>query len=204
VLPGGGHSELWIDHEGYRVGAWLEAHGIAAFVLKYRLAREEGSTYTVEGTELSDVQRAIRLVRSRADEWHLSPDKIGVIGFSAGGELAALAGTRGDDGDPGADDPIDRQGSKVAFMALMYPAIPRNMQISRDTPPTFLMCGEDDRPAVSEGVANLYLRLEREGVPAELHVLSGVGHGFGIRDTNPPAVAIWTTLFDNWLRARFS
>ena len=104
VIPGGGHRELWMDHEGYRVGRWLRDHGIAAFVLKYRLAREEASTYTVEGDALIDVQRAIRLVRSRASAWGVAADRIGVMGFSAGGELAALAGTRHDSGKPGAED----------------------------------------------------------------------------------------------------
>ena len=94
VIPGGGHSELWIDHEGHAVAEYLSSHGVAAFVLKYRLAREKGSRYTVEGTELGDVQRAIRTVRSRSEEWGLDTARIGVIGFSAGGELAALASTR--------------------------------------------------------------------------------------------------------------
>ena len=98
VIPGGGHRELWVDHEGYRVGRWLNDHGVAAFVLKYRLAKEPGSSYTIEGHSLPDVQRAIRLVRSRAREWNLAPDRIGVMGFSAGGELAALAGTGYDGG----------------------------------------------------------------------------------------------------------
>ena len=91
VAPGGGHRELWMDHEGYAIGEWLSSHGVAAFVLKYRLAREDNSKYTVEGTELGDMQRAIRTVRSRSKEWGIDPARIGVMGFSAGGELAALA-----------------------------------------------------------------------------------------------------------------
>src|SRR2546421_326254 len=83
--PGGGHSALWMDHEGYNIASWLSARGVAGFVLKYRLARETGSTYTIEGTSLADTQRAIRLVRSRAAEWGVNPDRIGVMGFSAGG-----------------------------------------------------------------------------------------------------------------------
>src|SRR5262249_54094506 len=90
VVPGGGHRELWMDHEGYRVAQWLSAHGIAAFVLKYRLAAEPGSHYSVERDELADLQRAIRLVRHRAADWHVDPARIGVLGFSAGGELAML------------------------------------------------------------------------------------------------------------------
>jgi acetyl esterase/lipase len=98
IAPGGGHSEIWIDHEGYNVAEWLRDHGVAAFVLKYRLAREKNSTFTVEGTELGDMQRAIRMVRSRSKEWGIDPNRVGVMGFSAGGELAALASTRYDEG----------------------------------------------------------------------------------------------------------
>jgi acetyl esterase/lipase len=108
VAPGGGHRELWVDHEGYNVAKWLSERGVAAFVLKYRLARAEGSTYTVEGTELSDIRRALRTVRSRATEWGIDPDRIGVMGFSAGGEIAALASTQFDSGTAGATDVIER------------------------------------------------------------------------------------------------
>jgi endo-1,4-beta-xylanase len=191
-----------MDHEGYRVGQWLSDHGVAAFVLKYRLARENGSTYTVESNALPDVQQAIRTVRIHASDWNVASDSIGVIGFSAGGELAALAGTRFDDGKKDAPDPIDRESSKPAFVGLVYPAIPEDMPLSGETPPVFLLCGEDDDPAISLGVPRLYLALKQAGVSAELHVLTGVGHGFGIRDSNPPAVAAWTSLFYNWLGAR--
>ena len=94
VMPGGGHQWLTMDDEGYDVAKFLSGHGVAAFVLKYRLAHEKGSTYTVEGNELDDVQRAIRTVRARAAEWNVDPGRVGVMGFSAGGELAVLASTR--------------------------------------------------------------------------------------------------------------
>jgi acetyl esterase/lipase len=202
VIPGGGHRELWMDHEGYRVGQWLSDHGIAAFVLKYRLAKDAGSTYTVEGNSLADVQRAIRVVRRRAADWHVAADRIGVMGFSAGGELAALAGTRFDAAAPNANDPIDREGSKPAFMGLIYPSIPQNMNLSKETPPAFLLCGEKDSPAIADGVPALYRLIRQAGGSAEMHVLAGVGHGFGIRDTNPRAVAAWPSLFYDWLDAR--
>jgi endo-1,4-beta-xylanase len=202
VAPGGGHRELWMDHEGYRVGQWLRDHGIAAFVLKYRLAREEGSTYTVEGSELADLQRAIRVVRSRAAEWNIDPERIGVMGFSAGGEIAALAGMRYDSGRPGAADPVERDSSRPAFMALIYPAIPRDLQLSSQTPPAFLLCGENDDPAISQGLPELFLALKRAGAAAELHVLAGAGHGFGVRAGNPPALRDWPLLFYRWLGAR--
>jgi len=201
VIPGGGHSEIWIDHEGYSVAAWLSEHGITAFVLKYRLAREEGSTYTVDGTELQDAQRAMRLIRSRASEWSVDPQRLGVIGFSAGGELAALVGTRYDAGLPGSADPIDHESSKPAFQGLMYPSIPEGMNLSKDTPPAFLACGANDRPAVSEGLPELYLTMKRVGMLVELHVFSGQGHGFGVRATNPNNVTDWPDLFYRWLES---
>jgi acetyl esterase/lipase len=201
VIPGGGHREIWMDHEGYAVAEWLSAHGVAAFVLKYRLAREPGSTYTIEGTELQDVQRALRLIRSRASEWSVNPDRIGVIGFSAGGELAALAATRYDAGNAAATDLIDRQSSRPAFQALLYPAIPHELHLSKQTPPAFLACGANDRQDISEGLPQLYLRMKSAGVPAELHIFAGVGHGFGIRKTNTGNVSTWPDLFYGWLLA---
>jgi len=201
VIPGGGHREIWIDHEGYAVAEWLSSHGVAAFVLKYRLARAPGSTYTVEGTELADTQRALRLIRSRASQWSIDPGRIGVIGFSAGGELAALAGTRYDAGNSSASDPIDRLSSRPAFQALIYPAIPHDMRLSKDTPPAFLACGANDREDISAGLPQLYLDMKRAGIPAELHVFAGVGHGFGIRKTNTGNVSTWPDLFYGWLVA---
>ncbi len=201
ILPGGGHRELWMDHEGYRIAQWLSDHGVAGFVVKYRLAAEPGSTYRVERESLSDVQRAIRMVRSRADEWNVDPQRVGIIGFSAGGNLAAMAATRYDSGSPGTADVIDRESSKPPFQALIYPGIPadENQRISKDTPPTFLLCGEDDRPDISQGVPELYVALKRVGVSAELHVFAGVGHGFGLRDTTRGPVAGWMELFYGWL-----
>lgn len=199
IAPGGGHRELWIDHEGYAVAEWLSDHGIAGFVFKYRLARETGSTYTVQGTELQDMLRAIRLVRTRAAEWRLDPSRIGVMGFSAGGELAALAATRSGDGNPAASDPIDRLSAVPAFQALLYPAIPHDLALTRETPPAFLACGEDDRPDIAEGVPELYLSMKRLGISSELHVFAHVGHGFGIRASNAANVSSWPDLFYRWM-----
>ena len=199
IAPGGGHKELWMDHEGYNVASWLSDHGVAAFILKYRLTRETGSSYTIEGSALPDIRRAIRLVRSRASEWGLNPDDVGVMGFSAGGELAALASTRYDTGVSSAADPVERESSKPAFQALLYPAIPRDMTLSKETPPAFLACGEDDRQDIAQGLPELYLALKRAGVSAELHVYAGVGHGFGIRQNNGTAVSLWPQLFLEWL-----
>jgi acetyl esterase/lipase len=201
VVPGGGHRELWMDHEGYRVADYLAREGIAAFVLKYRLAREKGSTYTVEGESLSDLQRAIRLVRSRAADWRLDPARVGVMGFSAGGELAALAGTRYDGGAAGSSDPVARQSSRPSFQALLYPAIPPGLTFSPQTPRAFLLGGAQDQPAISQGLAELYLAMRRAGTEAELHIYDGVGHGFGLRAENKGPVAAWPQRFLDWLEA---
>jgi acetyl esterase/lipase len=124
-----------------------------------------------------------------------------VIGFSAGGQLAAFAGTRYLAGRPDAADPIERESSRPAFVGLVYPAIPEDMELTEDTPPAFLLCGEDDYPMIAEGVARLYMEMKAVDVPVELHVLTGVGHGFGMRFRNPPAVAAWPTFFVRWLDA---
>ncbi len=199
IAPGGGHYQLSIDHEGYDVAKWLSGHGVAAFVLKYRLAKEKGSTYTVEGDELADIQRAIRTVKSKAAEWKVDPARVGVMGFSAGGELAVLASTKYDDGKPGAADPIDRENSKPAFEALMYPGLPKDIKLTKDTPPAFMLCGAEDRENISQGLPELYLAFRKAGVSAELHVYAGVGHGFGLRLSNHGAYSEWPSLFLAWL-----
>jgi dienelactone hydrolase len=202
IAPGGGHSELWMDHEGYNIAAWLSSHGVAAFVVKYRLAREKGSTYTVEGTALGDMQRAVRMVRSRSAEWGVNPERIGVMGFSAGGELAALAATRYDGGAAGSDDPVERVSDKPNFQALIYPAIPHETRLTAETPRAFLACGGNDRVNIAQGLPELYLEMAKLHVTAELHVFAGVGHGFGVRKTTTGEVAGWPDLFLAWMKGQ--
>jgi acetyl esterase/lipase len=201
VIPGGGHREIWADHEGFRVAEWLSQHGIAAFVLKYRLAREAGSTYTIEGTELGDVRQAMRLIRSRAAEWQVDPKRLGAMGFSAGGELAALVATRSDAQSEGEQNTMAQQSSAPAFQALIYPAIPKDMPLSEKTPPAFLACGANDEARISEALPELYLRMKHAGTPVELHVFAGIGHGFGIRSSNSANVAGWPNAFYAWLES---
>lgn len=201
IAPGGGHRNLWTTHEGHNVARWLAEHGVAGFVLKYRLAREEGSTYTIEGESLDDAQRAIRLIRSRAKQWGVDPERIGVIGFSAGGEVAALAATIHDSGDASASDPIERLSSRPAFQGLIYPAIPRDMKLSAEMPPAFLVCGENDRENISQGLPELYVKMKQAKASAELHVYAGVGHGFGIRDRLTGPVSGWLGRFHEWMEA---
>ena len=202
VMPGGGHRELWVDHEGHTVARWLSERGVAAFVLKYRLAREAGSVYSVEEHALRDAQRALRLVRSRGAAWRVTPERVGVMGFSAGGEVAALAAMRYDSGIPGSNDAVDRQPSRPAFQALIYPGRSAGIQPTTDSPPAFLACGFTDRPDISEGLANVYLLFKRAAVPAELHIYSGAGHGFGLRARTRGPVAGWPQRFLEWLGER--
>jgi endo-1,4-beta-xylanase len=202
VLPGGGHHELWMDHEGYRVADMLAAHGVAAFILKYRLSDEPNSPYTIEKHSLADVSRAIRIVRSRAAEWGVDPARIGVMGFSAGGELAALSASRFDGGAPEATDVIERASSRPDFQILVYPGLSHHPTISRTSPPAFLLCGGADGPAISQGLADLYLEFARANVPAELHIYAGVGHGFGIRPTDHGPVTEWPQRLIDWLGAQ--
>ena len=202
IAPGGGHRELWTDHEGHNIAKWLAARGVAGFVLKYRMAREQGSTYKIEGESLADIQRAVRVVRQKAGEWGVNPDRVGVMGFSAGGEIAALAAVRHRPVDPSAADPIDRLSDKPSFQALVYPAIPANMALSKETPPAFLLCGENDRQNISQGLPELYLQMKKAGMSAELHVYAGVGHGFGLRERTKGAIAGWVARFHEWLDSR--
>jgi len=125
-----------------------------------------------------------------------------VMGFSAGGELAALASTLYDEGLPSSDDPVERAGSKPNFQALLYPAIPHDRRLTADTPRAFLACGGNDRSDIAQGLPELYLALTRLHVSAELHIYAGVGHGFGVRKTNPAPVSGWTTLFLEWMNAQ--
>jgi acetyl esterase/lipase len=199
VIPGGGHRELWVDHEGHNLAQWLSARGIAAFVLKYRLAREPNSTYTVDDHALADTKRAIRLVRSRAREWNIASSRIGVIGFSAGGELAALSAMRFDAGSKDSADPIEHENSRPDFQALIYPGSSGRIVPTKDSPPAFLACGYKDRPDIAQGLAEVYLKFKAVGVPAELHIYAGAGHGFGLREKNHEPVGTWPARFQEWL-----
>ena len=202
VIPGGGHRMLCVDHEGAFVAEWLAARGIAAFVLKHRLAREEGSTYKIEVESLADTQRALRLIRSRAVEWGVDPARLGAMGFSAGGELVALAWMRPSEGMADAADPVDRQSARPVFQGLIYPGRSGDVVPGKDAPPAFLACGEKDRQDIAEGLAEMYLRFKRAGVSAELHVYAGVGHGFGLRPTMKGPLAGWPERFAEWLDGR--
>lgn len=200
ICPGGGHSKLCLGHEGYALAEWFRDRGIAAFVLKYRLAREPGSTYTIQDHAMADARRAIRLIRNRAAEWHLKTDRLGILGFSAGGELAAFAAMKNDPGQKDAADPIEQQSSRPDFQALIYPGTSGLFNAEKGMPPLFIAAGYTDRADISEGMATLYLKYKAAGVKAEMHMYANAGHGFGYRpDAKPTAAARWPERFTEWL-----
>ncbi len=200
VCPGGGHRFLAMEHEGYAVGKWFSEHGIAAFVLEYRLAQAPGSNYQVGVHSLMDAQRAIRTVRSRSKEWGVDPARVGIIGFSAGGEVAALAASQYATPVKGSADAIDSLDCRPDFQGLFYPGLPHPMPVpSSTTPPAFLCGAYDDGFHLTTPMVQYYLKLAEAGVPTELHVYAEGGHGFGIRDEDR-AVYSWMPLFATWLK----
>ena len=197
IVPGGGHREIWTDHEGHNVARWLSERGVAAFILKYRLPRQEGSPYTIEH-EVADGKRAIRVLRQRAAEWRIDPARIGMISFSAGGELTARVAVAADDGDPDAADPVERQGTRLAFQALMYPAHPEVIQPAAGAPTAFLCWGFTDFPMIADGMGGVYARFRAARVPVEMHVYFNAGHGFGIRANDTSPAGKWIDRFYEW------
>jgi endo-1,4-beta-xylanase len=201
VAPGGGNMFLSYIHEGTSVTEWLSRHGIAGFLLKYRLAKDQagGSTYTVERDAFADAQRSIRVVRSRAAEWGVDPTRIGFLGFSAGGSLAGMVATRFDSGQPDAPDPVQRMGSRPDFVVYGYPGLgpDSNLAVVPGVPHAFMFVAYDDaRNAAS--LAQLWLKYRAAGVPAELHIYSRGGHGFGIRN-RPLPVSSWPDRLLDWM-----
>jgi acetyl esterase/lipase len=224
VAPGGGYGNLAIEHEGRQEAYWFNAMGVTAFVLKYRL----GPRYH-HPIELGDAQRAIRTVRSRAAEFNIIPDRIGMMGFSAGGHLTSTAGTHFDAGKPDATDPIERLSSRPDFMILGYPVVSfdpairhngslRNLlgdnpdpkliedlsnelRVTPETPPTFLFHTTNDPGVPVENSVRFYLALRKARVPVEMHLFENGPHGVGMA-LSDPALSAWPSLLMNWMRAR--
>lgn len=225
VLPGGGYGHLAMDHEGRQIADWFNSFGVTTFVLKYRM-KATGHRHPVP---MLDGQRAIRLVRARAKEFHVDPARIGVMGFSAGGHLASTLGTHFDEGQPEAVDPIDHAGCRPDFMILCYPVISfeaeyahnnsaKNLlgnspeksllanlsnetQVTGKTPPTFLFQTTEDKTVPAENAVSFYLALRKAGVSAELHVFQRGRHGLGLAE-NEPATSAWPGLCQQWLDQR--
>ena len=220
--PGGGYARLSMNLEGRAPANYFNTLGIAAFVLRYRL----GPQYH-HPIELGDAQRAIRTVRARASEWHIAPDRIGMMGFSAGGHLASSASTHFDSGTADTSDPIDRVSSRPDFAILGYPvitfveswthqgsktnllgdapdpALARSLssetQVTASTPQTFIYQTNADTTTPAENAVSYYLALRKAGVPAEMHIFRDGRHGSGLGMTDP-ALAEWPRLLANWLR----
>ena len=200
VIPGGGHRLLVITAEGQDPAEYLNSLGVAAFVLKHRLAREEKSTYTIEGDARADAYRAMRLVRSRAAEWGVDPKRLGVMGFSAGGELVGLIAFGDGNGDTQAADPIDRANGRPDFAIFVYPG-PLAVQASvpPTAPPAFLVAASDD-PCCGAPTVKLLQQYRDAKVPVEAHVFASGGHGFNMGQRSKlRAVSTWKQRLADWL-----
>ena len=224
IAPGGSYQRLSANHEGRQVANWFNAQGVTAFVLRYRL----GPRYH-HPIEMQDAQRAIRLVRARARDFGVRPDRVGMMGFSAGGHLASTVATQFDPGNPSAADPIERVSSRPDFVILAYPVISMateyahkgsvtnllgehpdhklalqlstDLQVTPRAPPTFLFATSTDRVVPVENSIAFYSALHKAGVPAELHVFESGRHGEGLA-LGDPVLGEWSSLLRNWMRER--
>ena len=191
VMPGGGYRQIVMNKEGYVIADWLNKNGIAAFILKYRLNRADA---------LQDARRSLSLIRANAKEYNINPDNIGVIGFSAGGHLAANLSTHYKKDK--IIDNIDSISCKPDFMISVYGGVgPLVNDVDEHTPPAFLtQAGDDPNVPVAQSV-NYYLALHNNGVPAELHVYEKGGHGFALRDVDKPVIS-WAERCIAWMKVQ--
>jgi acetyl esterase/lipase len=225
ICPGGGYGMIAMDHEGHQIARWFNSLGVAAVIVDYR---HRGKGYG-HPAPLQDAQRAIRTVRVRAAEWNVDPAKIGIMGFSAGGHLASTAGTHFDQGNPAAEDAVERVSCRPDFMILCYPVImfdekythrgsqqnllgkdedpalvrslSNEKQVTAQTPPTFLFHTDEDKGVPAENSIYFYLALHRAGVPAELHVYQRGPHGIGL-GADVPGTSAWPKACENWMHNR--
>ena len=201
ICPGGGHSLLVYTAEGLDPAAFLNHLGIAAIVLKYRLFREPESPYHYQKEVREDILRAMRLVRSHAGDWNIDTARLGVMGFSAGGEVAALVAYAPGTGDPVAADPVDRLPARPNFQILIYPGplgVPDS--IPANAPPAFLLAANDD-PCCAVPTLSLLEKYRHSGAPVEAHILSQGGHGFNMGYRSKiNAVKNWPALLTDWLK----
>lgn len=205
ICPGGAYAVLAIDLEGQEVARWLNSIGVTGIILKYRVpVRKDIPRYL---PPLHDAQRAISLARNKARDWKIDPHRIGILGFSAGGNLTAFASTHFDERAYKPIDETDEVSCRPDFAVAVYPAwlvkegtdelIPE-LRVTKQTPPMFFAHANDD-PISSASSAAMYLALKRAGVPAELHIYSAGGHGFGLRPTTQPC-STWPKRCEEWMR----
>lgn len=225
ICPGGGYVTLADQHEGDTVAKWFNKLGVTAFVLRYRLGTWDHKEYKHPSMWMDGV-RAMKIVRSRAKEWNLNPERIGIMGFSAGGHLASTVGTIIDHGNPKGKTPIDKASSRPNFMVLVYPVISMGTKyghgfsrgvllgeneglrladslstekrVSTYTPPTFLVHSNDDDGVPPENSVLFYLALREQNIPAELHIYEKGGHGYGLG--KDPIVGSWPDRLKDWLK----
>jgi acetyl esterase/lipase len=208
VAPGGGYRMLAYAHEGTQVSEWLASIGVTSVLLKYRVPGRPGDDERL--LPLADAQRALRVTRSKAAEWGVDPARIGILGFSAGGHLAAHAATQSDAPAYDPVDDADRLSCRPDFAVMVYPGgilskedpskLAPRIKVTKDTPPSFLVVSTDDKGS-APGTLVLYTALRNAAVPVELHVFAGGGHGYGMRKGEQPWNA-WPQRCEEWLRHR--
>ena len=215
VFPGGGFQILAMDLEGTEVCDWLTSRGITCVLLKYRVPSEpyrwqcdcRPHNRALSVPALEDAQRALRFVRAHAAEWHIDPHKIGVIGFSAGGYLVAETSTNFKRRVYKPVDAVDKESSRPDFALAIYPGhlanedntLNRNVPVSHETPPTFIVQAEDDHVDGVEQALVYFTALKKAEVPTEMHLFANGGHAFGLRQT-PEPITHWTDLADTWMK----
>ena len=207
ICPGGGYNILAWDKEGTEIAEWLNTLGVTAGVLKYRVPRRDKDT--PHTAPLQDAQRGLRIMRQHAGEWGIDVKRVGILGFSAGGHLAVMAGTHWDETTYPKQDAADEQSCRPDFLIPIYPAylgdeknagpLSPLVRVTKETPPTFCAVTHDD---ALRGVnaAMFYVELKKAGVPAELHIFTKGGHGYGLRPSENP-VSHWPQHCEGWLRA---
>lgn len=207
ICPGGGFNILAWNKEGLEVGEWFNSIGVTAFVLKYRTPTSKRETPWLAPAQ--DAQRAIRVVRDRAAEWNLQPDRIGLLGFSAGGSAAANAAIKSETRLYEPADQADQLSCRPDFVALIYPAylvdaqgqLKPDLVVTKQTPPMFLAHAFNDG-VTCENSLQLFLALKKAGVPSDLHLYSSGGHGFGLRPSEHPA-STWPKRCEDWLNGLY-
>lgn len=210
ICPGGGYHNLFWDLHGTEVAEWLNSIGVTGIVLKYRCPRRPGEDKTEPAPgPLQDAQRAVSLVRGKAKEWDIDPQKIGMVGFSAGGHLAGATATNFDKRAYEPLDDIDKISCRPDFAIMVYPGylkakdkdeLAPSIRVSPQTPPIMLVVASDDQYLSADGCAIMYLTLRRNGVSAELHIYASGGHPFGVRKRGMPCDT-WTQRSEDWLRS---
>jgi len=209
ICPGGGYWNLYWQLEGEEVAAWLNSIGVTGIILKYRVPRRPDEPRGEPARRpLQDAQRAVSLVRSKAQEWNIDPQRIGMVGFSAGGHLAIATATNFEKRTYEPIDDVDKVSCRPDFAIPVYSGylkakdkdeLAAGLSVPSGTPPVFLVHGGEDIVSPPEGSVVMYLALKRAGVPAELHIYAGAAHDFGVRKSDHP-YATWTDSCAKWLR----